>query len=474
MRRSVATAALVALVVLGGCSTLLDAGGVEEPESNRADPESDVIGWEDGYWWNDSVAVDASDGLTKPELEAVTARMMARVERIRGHEFTEDVQVRVISREEYRSGGSDASEGPPAEEQLWEAAFVVGEDEGVQAAFDALYGSAVQGYYTDGRIVVIGDGDDLRISRATLVHELEHALQDQQLTLRVNGSTRDATLAGRGVIEGDANYVEYLYEQRCANDTFDCVDVPDPEDGGDAPPAYNRGLFASTFAPYAEGSVFVETLRERDGWAAVDAAFDRQPASTEQVIHPDAYPAEQPRRVTVDDRSSAAWERAGRSQVVGEATAYATFWYNGQIPSEHYTSNDADVSRFTYDHPITAGWGGDRLVAYENDGRYGYVWKTTWDSDADAREFAAAYRDLLDSKDAVARDDGVFVVPDGPFADAFRVVRDGDTVLVVNAPTVGALDGVHDSRARANDGRDRVQDRRDRVRDRTTPAATAW
>lgn len=31
---------------------------------------------------------------------------------------------------------------------------------------------------------------------------------------------------------------------------------------------------------------------------------------------------------------------------------------------------------------------------------------------------------------------------DGPYADAFRVVRSGDTVLIVNAPTVEDLDGV--------------------------------
>jgi hypothetical protein len=39
--------------------------------------------------------------------------------------------------------------------------------------------------------------------------------------------------------------------------------------------------------------------------------------------------------------------------------------------------------------------------------------------------------------------DDVVVVRDGPFADAFRVTRDGDTVTVVNAPTVADLGGVH-------------------------------
>jgi len=449
MRRVLAVVALLALTALAGCTTFFELGGVPEPDSNHPDPDEDVIGWENGYWWNDSVAVDASDGLSKAEIEVVTARMMARIEHIRGHEFTEDVDVQVISREEYRSGGGGDRNGSPAEEQFWEATFVVGEDEGVGESFEALYGSSVQGYYTSGRIVVVSDGGDgdLHVSRATLVHELEHALQDQQLTLRVAASTRDGTLAGRGIIEGDANYVESLYERRCENDTWDCVTVPEKYDGdgggGNGPP-YNRGLFVSTFLPYAEGPTFVASLRERGGWDAVDAAFKNQPESTEQVIHPDAYPDERPERVVVPDRSNDHWVRVGDPQRVGEATTYATFWYNDQIPSAHYTSNPGNASRYTYDHPITAGWGGDSLVAYGNDDRYGYVWKTTWDSRADATEFAAAYRDLLDAHGATARDDGVYVVPNGGFADAFRVVQRDDTVLVVNAPTVDALDGVHE------------------------------
>jgi hypothetical protein len=448
MRRALAVGTAVVALVLAGCSGAFAFGGIDEPESNRPDPDADVIGWEDGYWWNDSVAVNESDGLSKAEIEVVAARMMARIERIRGHEFTADVDVTVISRDAYRSTGSSEANGTPTEEQFWEATFIVGERTGVTESFDALYGSAVQGYYTNGRIVVIGNGDDLRISRSTLVHELEHALQDQQLTLRVNASTRDGTLAGRGIVEGDANYVEYLYEQRCANASFDCIEVPNSSAGGGDGPDYNRGLFVSTFVPYAEGTTFVAALRDRGGWAAVDDAFEAQPMSTEQVIHPHAYPDERPDRVVISDRSNARWDRVGDPQVVGEATTYAALWYNDVIPRDHLTRNGSALSRFSYDHPVTTGWSGDRFVAYERDGRYGYVWKTTWDTRADARVFATAYRDLLDTRGAATHGDGVYVIDDGAFADAFRVIHTGRTVLVVNAPTVSGLDGVHEPVAR--------------------------
>jgi hypothetical protein len=445
-----ATVALVAVVVLAGCVGFVEFGSIAEPDANRPDPDADTRGWEDGFWWNDDVAVDASDGLTTAELEVVVARMMARIERLRGHEYASDVDVTVISRATYRDRQSTDWDVTLVDEQLWEATFVLGEDEPVDDAFDDVYGTAVQGYYSDGRIVVIGDETDggVHVPRSVLVHELVHALQDQRLSIAVDGTTRDGRLAARSVVEGDATYVEYLYEQRCANETWSCVASGDPTDGGgeSESPTYDRGLFVSTYAPYAAGATFVAALQDRGDWDAVDAAFADRPASTAQVIHPAAYPDDPPVDVTIPDRSSSRWERVGPTQRVGEATAYAMFWDNGQIPRSHYRSNDAAVTPFTYDHPLTDGWRGDALAAYRRDDGDGYVWKTTWETQADARAFHDAYLSLLASHDAVERGDGVYVIRDGPFADAFRVALHGNTVLVVNAPTVDALDEIHDPR----------------------------
>ncbi|HKL30417.1 MAG TPA: hypothetical protein VJ898_14260, partial [Natrialbaceae archaeon] len=55
------------------------------------DPDEDVIGWENGYWYDESIDVDQSDGLSDAELDRFVARTMARVERIRGLEFRENV-----------------------------------------------------------------------------------------------------------------------------------------------------------------------------------------------------------------------------------------------------------------------------------------------------------------------------------------------------------------------------------------------
>jgi hypothetical protein len=429
---------LVAMLVLAGCSV----GGPLEG-GDRDDPATDRLGWEDGYWHDDPVDVTFDDGLNETERRRVVARTMARVEKIRGLEFESRVPVAVISRDEYRQQRGERASDPDSEfnrwnDQVWEAIFIVDEDESVAQTLDSVFGSSVQGYYSPSKdeIVLVSNSETPTVDRTTLSHELVHALQDQHFGLGTNPETQDAQLAEDGLVEGDANFVENAYERRCGGQ-WSCLSRPESGGGGGSGP-FNRGLFTTIFAPYAAGPGFVEELKERGGWDAVDDAYDQYPSSTEQVIHPGRYPDDKPVRITLNDRSSADWERFDvdpEYDTVGEASIYAMFWANDQL---------GDHPQYDYTHPYSTGWDGDRVVPYENDGEYGYVWRSEWDSADEAREFVTAYRDLLRSHDAEARGDGVFVVPESdPYADAFRVQRSGATVTIVNAPTTGQLDDVH-------------------------------
>ena len=430
--------AVALLVALSGCT--FGASFVDD----RA-PVGEELGWENGYRYDDPLAaVDASDGLNASEREAVVARTMARVERIRGLEFVESVPVEVITRQEYRerrsgSGGSRDEAYGRWNDQVWEATFLVGEGTAVAEEFDTVLSTSVVGFYSsrEDRIVVVSDAETPMLDRATLAHELVHALQDQHLSFGGGGGTQDLDLAEDGLVEGDANAVEAEYESRCGS-RWDCIPRPDRSgDGGGG--SFNRGVFLTVFTPYAAGPEFVGALRERGGWAAVNDAYDAFPESTEQVIHPEAYPDEEPVEVTVPDRSGEGFERFdldSETDTVGEATVYAMFWANGVLPEDHPT--------FVYDQRLSAGWGGDTVVPYRGaDGEDAYVWRTVWDSPAEAREFLEGYRAVLDANGAVERDDGAYVIESGPYADAFRVVRRGHTVTVVNAPTTGDLDSVH-------------------------------
>jgi hypothetical protein len=423
--------ALVALVVvLAGCSLPFGAGA-------GAGSDDGDIGVQNGYQYDDELSIDTSDGLNASERSAVTARAMARVERLRGLAFEEPVPVRTISRAEYRQNRSGSTDGTHARwnNQVWEALFVVGEDRNVSAVLDRTLGSSVLGYYSpsSGEIVVVSDSETPQLRRSTLVHELVHALQDQQFGLNGSADTQDRQLARKSVIEGAAVHVTDLYAQRCDGE-WSCVTTGDGGGGGVPDP----GVFLVVVQPYTSGPNFVETIQSRGGWDAVDDLYSDPPVSTEQVVHPDRYPDDRPRNVTVPDRASGGWERFDHDPVadtVGEVSMFATFAHNDVDPTS--------VSLYSYVHPASAGWAGDSLVPYRNDGQGGYVWETAWDSPAEAEEFHEAYLSLLDANGAVDRGDGVYVIPEGPFADAFRITREGDRVRIVNGPDVPALDGIH-------------------------------
>jgi len=454
--RTLTAVALAVLVVSAGCASLPTGGD----RAGSGDSDGDQLGRENGYSYDDDVSVTPADGYNESEREAVVARAMARLERIRGLEFNSTVPVSVVTREQYRANRSGGGSGTHEawNDQVWEGLFIVGESTGTGETFDDTLGASVQGYYSPGReaVVVVSDSPTPSIERGTLVHELVHALQDQHFTLGASADTQDEQLAVDGVVEGEANYLQALYERRCGGE-WRCVENPPAEsadgssDGG--PDNFNEGLLLTIYQPYATGPSFVDHVRSdrgllgdllgESGWDAVDTLYSDFPDSTEQVIHPETYPDEGPVNVTVPDRSSEAWERYSDhdpvADTVGEASVYAMFVSNGVVDPQ---------DRFGYRSEPSAGWGGDSLVPYRNNdtapGEGAYVWQTTWDTEADARQFHDAYRDLLDRRDANNPRGNVYVVPDASaFGDAFRLTRDGKTVRVVNAPTPDGLDGVH-------------------------------
>ncbi|WP_254766000.1 Hvo_1808 family surface protein [Salinilacihabitans rarus] len=438
-----AALALAALLVLSGC-----AAPVAGPDALAADRDRGHVG---GYAPDDDLDVDASDGLTAAELEAVKYRSMARIEVLRGLKFAEDVEIEVITREAYRERRGERGPASPFTNELWRGAFVVDGETDVDAALEEVYGDAVVGYYRSGEIVIVADDPDgVVVDRRTLVHELVHALQDQRFGLDRRGSTLDERRAETGVFEGEADYVAHLYDRRCG-DEWECLPEVEPAPRDPERRPFNAGLFLSIYAPYAEGPSFVAHHRERGGWDAVDALHEDRPRSTSQVIHPERYPDDGPREVAVEDRSTDAWEPfadgdgGARTETVGEATLFAALWVNGAV-DRPLTAGGTALSPYDYSDPATDGWAGDSFVAYhasDDENRTGHVWALEFETDADAAEFADAYREVVENAGGEAVDGDAYRVADGrAFEGAYRIDVDGDRVTVVGAPTVDDLGAI--------------------------------
>lgn len=444
-----------------------DQGG--QADNNTAenvprDPVNDTLGWENGYWYNETITVNQSDGLSSVEMEAYISRAMARVEYLRHREYVEDVAVKVISRDELRNrtteSANQSGESSPYwqwNNQVWEGLFIIGEDVDASDAFDELTGEAVLGFYaaeTNELVVVSEDPDTLVVDNATLVHELVHALQDQQYNLsqaKYGGVTQDEQLATSALVEGDATYIEELYIQQCKEE-WNCVATPD-HNASDGNETFNIGLLVTVLSQYSDGMAFVSSVVDESGWERIDSFYEHPPQSTEQIIH--VEPHEPPASIEFEDTARNGWEvfadqGVNGSDTVGEASIYTMFWYQGyeyNIPivnqSAFFVPDGGTFDWYNYTSPPSAGWANDLLVPYQKNGEFGYVWITKWDTQADANQFHDAYLTMLSGHGAHQVGEKTWVIETGPFADAFYIEQDDTTVTIVNAP---AETDLHDIR----------------------------
>jgi hypothetical protein len=483
MRRIVLVVALC--VLLSGCATPFagagadetapDVGTAEESETtpvvheDRPDPESDRLGWEKGYWHDDPVPVNATDGLNESEREAVVARAMARVEVVRNLEFEEPVNVSVVNRSSYSQEFGDGETGEALrafDNAKFEALYLIGDDEDSIETQDRTRNQTVAGFYSPAReaIVVVSDSESPTLDgERTLAHELVHALQDQHFDLNTSETprTRDAYNGRNGLVEGDARAVELAYMDRCGTNWSCLPEQSSAGEGSDGEPSIHLGVYVLSYFPYGDGVGFVSHLRDGDDWSAVNEAFDDPPSTSAVVIDPELYGGEfESEAVELDDRTRNGWERVRPDSrpdhaVLGQSALTTMFAYtlydeynqtSAVEPDEFLNQGLVGVNEtdpFNYALGPTRGWQGDRLHVYERNDELAYTWRLTWESPSDAERFADGYRDLLAHWGGDAAGDGVWVIAgDSPFDGAVALDVEGDTVTIVGAPGESELGDV--------------------------------
>jgi len=252
----------------------------------------------------------------------------------------------------------------------------------------------VAGYYdTTERKLFLAGWLEPEMQVPTLAHEIAHALQDQSFglgdELRALRHDADRRAALSALAEGDGMAVMIDYLARGTG--RDLLSLEDPAAALRAEsmrsadqPVLDRSprvLREMLLFPYLAGIGFVRALRVRGGWRAVDAAFEHPPDSTEQVLHPARFFARDPPvavavpPIPALDATHAEIYR----DVLGEITVRLAL-------EERLAADVADAA--------AEGWGGDQAVVYLRRGApepaapadVALVLRTTWDSDADARQ----------------------------------------------------------------------------------------
>jgi hypothetical protein len=319
-------------------------------------------------------------------------RIIARVEAERGLEFTRDPDPLQVTPDQARREGVESldEDYPPARRRADAQLLVLlgllppGTDLGEAAA--STYGEGVAGYYDprSGRMRIVKGAQTANrvLYEMTVAHELTHALEDQRFGFDLDrlAAGDDGALAYTALVEGTATALMYRYVDRRfgPEEAFGGLAASAFQPTGNLPPF----LMAQLLFPYTAGEGFVSRLLEvgRGDWTVVNAALRvRPPASSEQVMHPQAYlEGDEPARVSVRRVVAAMGEdwRPLRTATLGE-------WLTGRLLARAGGTSWRDAA---------AGWGGDRAVLLGRGEDRALVARWTWDSAEDAGEFTRALR----------------------------------------------------------------------------------
>lgn len=346
-----------------------------------------------------------ADGDTLTALLARTDAVAREVARIRGLPLKQPIPNEVVDRAELRArllkmaAEDKTAEDAAAEGFALERWGMLPRGTSYKDLMVDVLTDQVAGYYdpdTKKLTISRSAGDDPAWAEMVLAHEIGHGLQDQAFDLHrfedVPSSEGDAAIARRALVEGDgiALMIEVMVSRHRAK-----VDWANPEIaaaieksmsmpgvGNDSIDRAPVAIREAMLFPYRAGFGFIAALRRRQPWSAVDSAFLRPPKSTEQILHPERYVADDP-PVPIDVQVPAA--------LPGFAIAHATVW--GELGFALWLRSCGVDQRSADD--AAAGWGGDRAVvlARPGDRRVASavaIARTEWDTEADAIEAAEA------------------------------------------------------------------------------------
>ena len=445
-----------------------------EPPDDFSDPDGgtdEVIGWVEGYWYNEPLDLVIDDGLDEDELEKLSARTAARFEAMRCITVDDGLPpVEIMDREQFQENQEQEFAAVGEEERLFDNAkmatllMVDTETDSIDVRQQDR-GDRVGGYYDfiANEIVVISENpDSLLIDEEILAHELGHAIQDQQFNLsQYERPTVDKDKGKLGVIEGDVHLIEHEYLRACEADLWDepCITQDDAPGAAGEPPSW--GLYFKDFQPYSDGPNFVEHIYESgDGWESVNDLYDEMPDSALYTVYPEKFGEVETVDVEVPDESTDEWERITiEDQLTGEELAADTIGVSGitgvfagpdprseSVLSIQQLVNQDPTNPQNYAHDETEGWRGDSLVAYSTDEENkAAVWQLEWASEADAEPFVESYGEALEihGGEAVDGDGNIYEIGTDTFEMAAAIEHEGETVTIVTAPTVDDLDDVH-------------------------------
>ncbi|MEK6323029.1 MAG: hypothetical protein AABN33_15255 [Acidobacteriota bacterium] len=371
-------------------------------------------------WFTASVngAWQGAASITKPDAAALnsTDAILKIVSRLRALDIKQSVKSSFKTKDEIKhSVIKDLDENTPREE--FEASQKTLVKLGlISKSFDLrdyvvqLLREQVAGFYDPKtKEFYLAAWLPLSDQKRVIAHELVHALQDQHFNLRrfedwPKGDS-DAELAAHALVEGEATLVmiEYDFDQqgmkfditKIGSLTDSLIDQDSDSEAKNYPVLANapKVLKENLQFPYLYGAGFVGAVLKNRSWQALDTTYERLPASTEQIMHPERFLVrDDPVKIEVPDLVGALgpdWKKA-------DADVNGEFGYLVAL-AEFIPKRAARTA--------AAGWGGDRYALYENKATGALVLAqyTAWDTENDAKEFFDAYSERTQKRYKLAK-----------------------------------------------------------------------
>ena len=311
------------------------------------------------------------------------------VEEARDLEFDRPVKVRFPSDKrfeaELRADYEELTEKDKALDQQFAGELVAlglaAEVVDLSQASEDLDAEGTVGFYDTEveELVVRGTDADSVGARVTIVHELTHALQDQQFDLDAlykRAKEGSEALALDFLVEGDATTVENAYLETLSPEeqdeyfgTFeDIAEEPLPQGV-----PYALEIFSA--APYVLGESYVFALDPDGGTKGRDRAFEKPPTTEEVLIDPVALE----RRQRAKKVATPELEQGEKEKYDPEQFGVLTLYLMLATRLEPRTALEA-----------VTGWGGDRYVGFEREGKACVRVNITGDRAKDTDELEAA------------------------------------------------------------------------------------
>lgn len=247
----------------------------------------------------------------------------------------------------------------------------------------------------------------------TLVHELAHALADQNFSLEKFSNKveydSEKSLARQAVVEGQASWLmrEVLLRHGVSMES-NSTNSTEPDEKF---PVFEKAplYFQVTLMfPYNQGEIFQKAVIDKYGKNGYTRVFKSPPVSAQQIIHPELYFS------GLNPLDPDLPEIKGMKRLVDGPLGEL----DHSILLQQYVGEDAALE-------VSPHWRGAHYRIYENkkDKRSVLVYRSIWNSEASAGSFFNLYRQILkgkwkkmeitlrsDSRIAGTGDDGYFCV----------------------------------------------------------------